>query len=162
GVSFARQLEERGFRVVRDRLANECNRLFDVERLLVGSRRACGRFWFGAATASLFLRAFHGCFSRKVRAIPISERSTRDPWCRSGTPWYASRRLKGSATRNRGSRTKREAGVIPAQGRCCVRPGLRGTCHCRFPTGRRQKFARSRKPEDLPIGQSSFGPPDRV
>src|SRR5262245_60804243 len=49
-------------------------------------------------------------------------------------------------------RTKREAGAIPAQGRCCVRPEPRANATAMSREGR-PKFATSRKPEDLPIGR---------
>src|SRR5436190_24192946 len=42
--------------------------------------------------------------------------------CRPAAAGYASRRLTGSGAVSP-PRTKREAGAIPAQGRCCVRPG---------------------------------------
>lgn len=57
-------------------------------------------------------------------------------------------------------RMKREAGAIPAQGRCCDRPETRARRHSRTAMsrdgGRRPGIVTSRKPEDLPVQSLSW------
>jgi hypothetical protein len=55
---------------------------------------------------------------------------------------------------------KREAGVNPAQGRCCVRPEIETVMPLwDHPVGRRLEIVKSRKPEDLPF-RVEFSPPE--